>query len=95
MMHGFVKACSIAAALVLFVAVPLAAEEVEKSSPPEAAQSSDPAVAPHEGGGCSAGGKCCGSAACAEARKRSHEEGKAAMADCPCKRNRKKPDHTP
>jgi hypothetical protein len=94
-MHGLVKACFVAAALML-VALPLAAEEIEKSAPAEAAQSGDAAPAPHEAGAeCSAGGKCCGSAACGEARKLSHQKAKAAMADCPCKRNSKKPDHTP
>jgi hypothetical protein len=41
---------------------------------------------------CAAGAKCCGSAACAQAKERA-KEGKAAMADCPCKRNRAKPQH--
>jgi hypothetical protein len=85
-----------AATLLLFFAVaPLAAAENEsQAAAPAAAQNGDQvAPAGQDSPGCPAGGKCCGSAPCAEAKRRAMVEGKAAMADCPCKRNLKKPAH--
>jgi hypothetical protein len=65
-----------------------------QTAPPVAAQGADAAAAApqQQEQECPAAGKCCGSATCAEAKRRSMVEGKAAMGDCPCKRL-KKPDH--
>jgi hypothetical protein len=82
-------------ALILLAAAPVTAEEAApQSDTAPAAQPADTVAEGAEGESmpCAAGTKCCGSAACTEAKRRSME-GKAAVADCPCKRNRAKPDH--
>lgn len=80
----------------LLAGAPVAAEQTDTQPGPEgAAQSAaEPQPAEGMGPGCAAGGKCCGSSACAEAKRKSMEGGKAAVADCPCRKNRAKPKRT-
>lgn len=94
-MESFKKTCFVVAAFVCIAAAPLAAAETEnQAAPPAASQPGEQAApAQDDGPGCPADGKCCGSAACADAKRRSMDEVKGAMADCPCKRNRQKPAH--
>lgn len=86
------------AALMILAVGPLRADDAGSQPAPPAVSSQEAAgdaQAQENPAGCPADGKCCGSAACGEAKKRSMTEGKAAMADCPCKRNRVKPEHAP
>jgi hypothetical protein len=78
-------------ALLLFTSAATIADE---SKNPPVSQEAAPAAAEQHSAeemGCAAEGKCCGSSACAEAKRKSLEQGKAAMAECPCQKNRAKP----
>jgi hypothetical protein len=88
-MRRIVKAVLFSSTLLLGFAAPTLAEEAKQPAPAAAAPE---AQSSSEAGGCPAEGKCCGSAACAEAKKQL-KDGKAAMADCPCRRNKNKPQH--
>lgn len=93
MTNNLVKTILSAIAFLLLSAVPVAAEDIGAQPAPDAAAQSaaEPQAGDDMGPGCAADGKCCGSSACAEAKRKSIEEGKAAVADCPCRKNRAKP----
>lgn len=94
-MKNIVKAALLCATLLLTVVAPSLADDPGKQPAPAAPAAGEEQVqeSPANGGGCPADGKCCGSAACAEAKKHPLKDGKAAMADCPCQRNKNKPRH--
>lgn len=93
MTNNLVRMILSASAFFLLSGAPVAAEDSGTQPAPDAAAPSaaEPQAADDMGPGCAADGKCCGSSACAEAKRKSIEEGKAAVADCPCRKNRAMP----
>lgn len=94
-MKRFLSICFVSVVFLVFSAGSVVAGDGGTASdqPAASVNQADQVQAQDGAGGCPAEGNCCGSRACAEAKKVSREKGKAALADCPCKRNRLKPQH--
>lgn len=85
-----VKTSLLTISILLLAGTPLAAVEDAAQRPSQIAAGAESTG--EMGPACAGAGKCCGSSACAEAKRKSIQEGKAAVANCPCRKNRAKPD---